>query len=48
MGRTFKVLGCVLACLWLLGVSSATVHGVVPAATEAPAGFDGQTNGFVD
>jgi CxxC motif-containing protein (DUF1111 family) len=48
MGRTFRVLGSALACLWLLGVYSATVSGVVPPVVEAPAGFDNQTNGFVD
>jgi len=48
MGRTFRVVGSALACLWLLGVYSATVSGIVPPVVEAPAGFDNQTNGFVD
>jgi len=48
MSRAFRVLCPALACLWLLGVYSARVSGVVPAATEAPTGFAGQTNGFVN
>lgn len=45
MGRTFRVLATGLACLWLIGVTSSKVAGTVD---EAPAGFDNQTNGFVD
>ena len=48
MGRTFRVLGSALACLWLFGVYSATVSGVMPPTIDAPAGFDNLTNGFVD
>ena len=45
MGRTFRVLACALACMWLLGVTSA---GITGTGGEAPTGFDNLTNGFVD
>jgi CxxC motif-containing protein (DUF1111 family) len=48
MSRAFRVLASALAGLWLLGVYSASVSGDVPSATEAPTGFDNNTNGFVD
>jgi len=48
MSRAFRVLASALAGLWLLGVYSASVSGHVPSATEAPTGFDNNTNGFVD
>jgi CxxC motif-containing protein (DUF1111 family) len=48
MVRTFRVLGTALACLWMFGIYSATVAGVVPPTAEAATGFDNTTNGFVD
>ena len=46
MTRMFRVAGATLACAWAMSVgSSIAVSGSAP--TEAPAGFDGVTNGFV-
>ncbi len=46
MTRIFRVAGATLACAWALGIHSASrVSGSAP--TEAPVGFDGQTNGLV-
>jgi len=45
MGRTFRVLVSALACVWLLGVTSARIAGT---GADAPAAFDNVTNGFVD
>ena len=46
MTRIFRVVGATFACGWIAAVYSATaVTGSAP--TEAPTGFDNQTNGFV-
>jgi CxxC motif-containing protein (DUF1111 family) len=44
MGKTFRVLGSALVCLWLIGVYSATIAGT---GGEAPVGFGNITNGLV-
>lgn len=46
MARTFRVAGAMLACAWAIGIHASTsVTGLAP--TDAPSGFDGQTNGLV-
>ena len=45
MDRIFRRLGVALAAVWALGAFTAATG---PVATEAPTGFDGLTNGFLD
>jgi CxxC motif-containing protein (DUF1111 family) len=48
VARMFRTLGTALVCAWAIGLHSAAVVGQAPAPTEAPAGYDNQTNGFID
>jgi len=49
MGKSFRLLGTGLACLWIaVFYTSTAAGGAKPLVTEAPAGFDGLTNGLVD
>src|SRR3954466_9341427 len=48
MFRFYRVACTALAFAWTAGVYSSSVAGITPTITEAPAGFDGLTNGFLD
>jgi len=48
VANVFRTVGTGLVFLWAAGLYSATATGVSPLVTEAPTGFDGLTNGFVD
>jgi CxxC motif-containing protein (DUF1111 family) len=48
MFRFYRIACAVLAFAWTAGVYSSSVAGVTATITEAPAGFDGLTNGFLD
>ena len=48
MSRIFRVVCTALALVWAVGVYSSSLAGITPVTTDAPAGFDGLTNGFLD
>lgn len=48
MSKIFRVVCAALAFVWTAGVYSSTLTGNTPVITEAPAGFDGLTNGLLD
>ena len=48
MVKIFRVLCTVLAFVWAAGLYSSSLSGITPVISEAPAGFDGLTNGVLD
>jgi CxxC motif-containing protein (DUF1111 family) len=48
MFKIFRVACAALAVAWATGVYSSSLAGITPVITDAPSGFDGLTNGFID
>ncbi len=48
MSKIFRVLCTTLAFVWAASVYSSSLAGTTSAITDAPTGFDGLTNGFLD